>query len=76
MKKHSQESKMDNSEIAHKLRNPLTTIMGYSQLLIKKLEAKKELSKETSWAQKIFEEGDRLNKMIDEYLKDQNETTP
>lgn len=67
METQQQETRMTDSEIAHKLRNPLTTIMGYSQLLIKKCD-KPGLEKEASWLEKIFHESERLNKMIDEYL--------
>lgn len=73
METQQQKIRMSDSEIAHKLRNPLTTIMGYAQLLLKKCE-KPGLEKEVSWLEKIYQESERLNKMIDEYLGEKHKT--
>lgn len=53
--------------MAHELRNPLTTVRGFIQLLSKKLKAA-DLATEMRFADYILEELDRANLIVTEFL--------
>lgn len=52
----------------HEIRTPLTSISGYTQLLLSKL-SKNPQAPETKWAQKLSEETTRLTHMTSELLQ-------
>lgn len=55
------------SMAAHELRTPITTIIGYSQLLAGRLP--KDQSAESKWVEELCLESDRLKDLINELLE-------
>lgn len=55
------------SMAAHELRTPITTIIGYSQLLASRLP--KNQSTESKWVEELCWESDRLKDLINELLE-------
>jgi two-component system, NtrC family, sensor kinase len=60
------------SGIAHELNNPLTSIMGYAQLLLGRGLADKPMAE----AKKIFQEAERARRIVKNLLFFARETTP
>src|SRR5208282_2366439 len=60
------------SGIAHELNNPLTSIMGYTQLLLGRGLADKHMAE----AKKIFQEAERARRIVKNLLFFARETTP
>jgi two-component system NtrC family sensor kinase len=60
------------SGIAHELNNPLTSIMGYAQLLLGRGLADKHMAE----AKKIFQEAERARRIVKNLLFFARETTP
>lgn len=55
----------DQKDLRHDLKNKLTVIQGFSELLLTKLQDEKQ----KSWAQEILNNSKELLKMIDEKVR-------
>lgn len=61
----NQDTKDDKKDLRHDLKNKLTVIQGFSELLLTKLKDEKE----RKWAQEILNSSQELFKMIDERVR-------
>lgn len=54
--------------MGHEIRNPMTTVHGFLQILVRKLDSKEDISKHKEYFNLMIGELDRANSIITEYL--------